>query len=471
MTPRSAGHQATVCVRGTAHSAFVLVGDTSWAPGRYAILGTGHLDGTGRATVALDLPSAFIRGGVELSVRAISSGLNGERTTSSPADVSLGSIPFERFGADHHVSSTFVLAGEVVAEQWSSVGLHVHAASLVSGPSLAIAFDSANPTGGDDDLATPGPGSGNDFAFGNVMIVAENGVDLDGDGLVDVPDDNVSGGVLFYDWDSPVLLSSTTLLDVDISDPAGATCRTYLGGVLVESVFVPGLDDNNVQTVLFNADMRVDQLQVEFSGSGAVAEVQFMPCPVVLSFDATTTGIPFGRSTGEVVADQWLSQGVTISGVTSNASDPDAVVLFDTANPTGGDSDLITPGPGIDNTVARGQVLVLADDLIDADGDGLVDDPGDSSGGGTFVIDFAYDVTMETATVLDIDTAEPNCFFEAFDGGGASLGTFPLAQVGDNSSQTIDFGGLAGIRRLELTLCASGALAELVYCPVPDAGV
>lgn len=449
----------------------MLIGDTDWAPGRYMVLASGQLDGAGRAAVPLDLPTVFIRDGVRLSVRAVSSGSNGERITSAAADVSLGSVSFERFGADYHVSSTSVQAGEVIAEQWAGVGLHVHAASFVSGPDVAIAFDSAAPTGDDDDLATPGPGTGNNFAFGNVMIIAENSEDLDGDGLVDVPDDNVSGGVLFYEWDSAVLLRSTTLLDVDITDAAGATCRTYLGGVLMESVFVPGLDDNNVQTVQFNADMRVDELQVEFSGSGAVAEVQFMPCPVVLSFDATTTGIPFGRHTGEVVADQWLSQGVTISGVTNNASDPDAVLLFDTANPTGGDDDLLTPGPGVGNTVARGQVLVLADGLDDMDGDGLVDDPGDSSGGGTFFIEFAYGVALESATVLDIDTSEPNCFFEAFDGSGNSLGEFPLVQLGDNSSQVIDFGSLPGVRRLELTLCASGALAELVYCPVPEPGV
>ena len=97
-----------------------------------------------------------------------------------------------------------------------------------------------------------------------------------------------------------------------------------------------------------------------------------------------------------------------------------------------------------------------------------MDKPCDSANGGTFTIDFSTCVTLESGTVLDIDSFEPNCFFEAFDENGISLGTWPLAQLGDNSIQTIDFGGVALVRRLELTLCASGALTDLVYCPTPQ---
>ena len=469
--PQSAGTMATAVVRGHPFHPFVLVGDTQWAPGRYAVLGSGHLDATGRATVQLELPATFVREGAQLSVRAVSSGLDGRRNTSEAAGLTCSAITFERFGADHHISSTSVQAGEVIAEQWADVGLHVHAVNAIGGPDMAIAFDSSAPTGGDDDLMTPGPGPGNDFAFGNVMIIAENSVDGNGDGLIDDPDDDINGGILYYDWDAPVMLSCATLLDVDFTDAAGATCRTYFEGVLQESVFVPPMADNNVQVVPFNSDLRVDQLQVDFSGSGAVAQVSFLPCPIVLGFDHSTTGIPFGREIGEIVENQWLSQGVTISGVTNNAGDPDAVLLFDSANPTGGDDDLMTPGTGIGNTVAQGQILVLASDVVDMNGDGLVDDPGDSNGGGTFTVEFSYEVTLESATVIDIDSAEPDCFFEAFDFNGVSLGQFPLAQLGDNSSQTIDFDRLPGVRRLELTVCASGGLAEIVYCPTPDVGV
>ena len=128
----------------------------------------------------------------------------------------------------------------------------------------------------------------------------------------------------------------------------------------------------------------------------------------------------------------------------------------------------MTPGYGPNNTVPHGKVLILPEHLIDRNGDGLVDWPSDSNGGGTFVFDFSVCTTLGSATVLDIDTAEPDCFFEAFDENGLSLGTWPLAQLGDNSIQTIDFGGVEQVRRLELTICASGALVDLVYCPTPE---
>ena len=66
-------------------------------------------------------------------------------------------------------------------------------AALVEGladirPDLGIAFDTANPTGGDDDLRTPGFGVNNSVGYGNVLIIAENDFDWNGDGLIDSAD-------------------------------------------------------------------------------------------------------------------------------------------------------------------------------------------------------------------------------------------------------------------------------------------
>ncbi|QDV09920.1 hypothetical protein Poly30_54810 [Planctomycetes bacterium Poly30] len=467
-TPGQPGNEWTAVIRGAAGSPYVLFAQPEGMKQLSMFLTSGVLDGQGRATYAFDLPAAFQHLGLNARVRALSTDAQGHRSSSNDAGIGCSVMPFERFGADHQLHAVTVAAGEEIAEQWSAVGMHVSAVSAVAGPDMVIAFDSSNPTGGDLDLVTPGPGTGNDFAFHNLMIIAENDIDLDADGLVDDPDDAQFGGTMSFTWDSPVLAGSVTLVDVDAIDLMGAEVRTYLAGALVENLFVPGLDDNNVQIVPLDSATRIDELQVEFSGSGAVAEVEFLPCPLHLNFDESTTGIPFGRQTGEIVDLQWLGQGVSISGVTNNPAHPDAVVIFDTANPTGGDTDLVTPGYGIGNTEARGQVLILAENVVDANADGLVDDPGDSPNGGTFTIDFSTCVTLESGTVLDIDSAEPDCFFEAFDENGLSLGTWPLAQIGDNSIQTIDFGGLPLVRRLELTLCASGALTDLVYCPTPQ---
>lgn len=466
MDSASAGDRAVATIRGEPRSPYALFVRHEADPLRVHPIDTGRLDPSGAARFAFELPPALLHSGLDLEFVALTLDDAGVRTLAGGAMLGCSALSYERFGADFHIGSAPVAAGLVLAEQWADVGLHVRAEALGGGADLAVAFDSSAPTGGDDDLRTPGAGTGNDFAFGMLTIVAENDVDMDGDGLIDDPDDNEFGGNLVYTWDAPVAVASVTLVDVD--EPAGAMVRLFSAGVLLQSVTVPGLDDNNVQRVDTDPSLAVDELRVEFSGSGAVAEVEFSPCPLVLGFDASTTGIPFGRQTGEIVGTQWLSQGVTISGVTNDPAAPDAVVLFDTANPTGGDDDLRTPGPGIGNTVAQGQVIVLADNIIDANGDGLVDDPGDTATGGTMNIEFSYCVTLHSGTVLDIDTVEPDCWFEAFDENDVSIGLWHLVTLGDNSSQTIDFGALQNVRRLELRLCHSGALAELVYCPTPQ---
>jgi hypothetical protein len=470
MTPGAAGTTATAVVGGPADAPFALFAESDWTPGRRVPVTSGRLGPDGRLAYEFHVPHILLSESADVRMRALVVGPNGTRTVTGDAVLECSIIQYEDFSADFSMDAADVLAGEILDEQWAPIGMHVRAENAVVGPNIAIAFDSSNPTGGDFDLVTPGTGTGNFFAFGNVMIVAENDIDANGDGYIDDPDDDMDGGTLYFTWDDPVLLSAVTLVDVDVIDRSGALVRTYLGGTPVENHFVPGLDDNNVQRIALNDIARVDELQVEFSGSGAVAEVEFLPCPLHLTFDTTTTGMPFPHQAGTIVNAQWFGQGLDISGVTNDPNHPDEVVLFDTANPTGGDTDLVTPGYGPGNTEPRGMVIVLADNVEDLNGDGLVDDPGDSDGGGTFTFDFSVCATLQSATVLDIDATEPNCFFEAFDENGLSVGTWPLALLGDNSIQTIDFGGVERVRRLELTICASGALVDLVYCPTPEVG-
>ena len=76
--------------------------------------------------------------------------------------------------------------------------------------------------------------------------------------------------------------------------------------------------------------------------------------------------------------------------------------------------------------------------------------------------DYEFEVLFESATVLDIDDVNPS-FFESFDKDGLSLGITPLAVLGDNSSQTVT-PELDGVRKIELHLGGSGALAEMRVC-------
>ena len=132
----------------------------------------------------------------------------------------------------------------------------------------AMIFDTANPTGGDHDLATPGYGIDNDTPLGNVLILSEDGDTSD-------PDDNAGGGVLVFTWDELVTLDNITMLDID-SNEAGGTIATFfdeVGGV-IGSVAIPALGDNSVQTIAVNMD-GVKQMKINMVSSGAVAELVY----------------------------------------------------------------------------------------------------------------------------------------------------------------------------------------------------
>ena len=131
------------------------------------------------------------------------------------------------------------------------------------------------------------------------------------------------------------------------------------------------------------------RMEVEFGGSGAIAEVLVAPCPLVLTFEEETFGKPLDLLPGTWITDQFADLGINISAANDNPMHPNKAILFDTINPTGEDDDLITPGPGLNNDTPLGKVLIIAEDDVDADNDGYVDDPDDEAGGGRITFDFA----------------------------------------------------------------------------------
>lgn len=74
-----------------------------------------------------------------------------------------------------------IAAGQVIDDEYASLGVMIQTTNLAGGPNLGVAFDSDNPTGGDDDLKTPG-GIGNAMSesFGNILIIQENGTASNG---------------------------------------------------------------------------------------------------------------------------------------------------------------------------------------------------------------------------------------------------------------------------------------------------
>ncbi len=155
-----------------------------------------------------------------------------------------------------------------------------------------IVFDSANPlpAADDFDLGTPhwshgGPGLGaagfstNLIPLGNVAIIAENLVDGDSDGLIDVPDDaDLQGAFMEFDFShvgkgnkkTTVTIDTLTFMDVDADEGEGGTFVELSGpGLPTNLIGIPPTGDNGVQTISGIALSGVDLMRVNFNGSGA----------------------------------------------------------------------------------------------------------------------------------------------------------------------------------------------------------
>jgi hypothetical protein len=177
--------------------------------------------------------------------------------------------------------------GTKIKEQYASWGVHIAADNQGGGPNLAIVFDSAHPTGGDDDLGTPnedfgGPGIGsggragqpgeNSVALDKLLIIAENSTDNDGNGRVDSPDDEEGGGVITFTFDTPLEVIRLFLVDMKTSPPGTVIARNAQNQIIRE-VGILNLGTNSVQRVDVNAK-GVSKLEVVFPGTGALTDVK-----------------------------------------------------------------------------------------------------------------------------------------------------------------------------------------------------
>jgi len=165
---------------------------------------------------------------------------------------------------------------------------------------------------------------------------------------------------------------------------------------------------------------------------------------------------------GQFIDDEYAAWGVEIAGHGSNGLG--AAITFDSANPTGNDSDLAAPGYHPTNTTPLGNLLILPKDVHDADRDGLVDDPDDHAGrpAGWFGFTFGRSFTQGAVALVDIEEA----------GGEVRLvnnldlnsGSYDLVDViavpgrGDNSLQVIDFNNVGPFEAMMVTMAGSGAV-------------
>jgi hypothetical protein len=441
-------------------------GNAAFKPNEASLLAVGYLDGAGRTSIVthvpdtLQMPANF---GVEL-VAATRGSLGYSLVSQWLPLQGQGGTTCQDFTANYTIGDGEPVAGLELTDQWSIVNLAISAVNGLPGhPNKAIVFDSANPTGDDFDLETPGYGIGNTEPWGNLIIVAENDLDLNLDGLVDVPDDEWGGGVIRFDFAAPYRMCSATVVDIDEMEQA--ELRFYIGAAMaLEVIPLVSLGDNSVQTLFFDKrDVR--RFELVLSGSGALAHLGMVPCPMRLDFNETPFGRPRNLPAGTTIADQFADMGVTIEVIAGWPGFPDIGITFDSENPTGDDFDLLTPGPGINNSEALGLVLIIAENVVDLNMDGLVDDPDDSWAGGQIQFTFTEPVTFAGATVLDIDGNERDVF-TLFDEAEDVLSIVEIDALGDNSVQLVETPApVGGIRRIQANMTGSGAHTHICWCP------
>lgn len=158
--------------------------------------------------------------------------------------------------------------------------------------------------------------------------------------------------------------------------------------------------------------------------------------------------IGFNLQAGLIIDDEYAAYGVTISADQRNST-IDKAMIFDTDNPTGGDSDLSYDG--------LGGVLIISED-------GDTSDPDDAAHGGELVLDFDDPVDLSRITLLD---AEAGGRFVAFDADGTQIGSQNVGTGSDNDRRAVDLSHLTGVAQLVVEMRGSGALDNFEFI-TPD---
>ena len=196
-----------------------------------------------------------------------------------------------------------------------------------------------------------------------------------------------------------------------------------------------------------------------------------------LDFDRAMDGSPM--PSGKVATTQWAALGITISARNNNSSHPDSALVFNSAWPTGNDLDLGTPnidfgGLGIgtggglgmpgQNAYGLANLLVIAEDLVDANLDGFVDSPSDDNTGGELILSLNTPRYVESVKVVDLDNGQGQV--RVRQASGAVL-LFAIPQLGNNAVTDVML-QTDSVVEVAVIFAGEGALAELKYCPDPD---
>jgi hypothetical protein len=161
-----------------------------------------------------------------------------------------------------------------------------------------------------------------------------------------------------------------------------------------------------------------------------------------------------GLPAGTILSEQYASLGVHISGATSRTDLPDAVVVFNSNGTGSHDPDL---------EVGIGNIAILANNLSDQNGDGLVDFPDENNYGGRQVYEFDSPVHIGSFLFIDKDHGTPDKA-TAYDANDNAISSVPIPVGANASVQTITVNADNAVK-LEIRYRDSGGLTGIEVCP------
>jgi len=194
--------------------------------------------------------------------------------TTAPVCQPKKTLNFEKYGNNIQTSR-----GQIAETLWSNIGINIASSSSGKPPML---FDSANPTGGDNDLAHP--------FHGMILIISEDGDQSD-------PDDKASGGTLTFTFANPVYIDGLGLMDIE---ETRGTIKLYSkANAQIGSFPMPTMPDGDSRWLQVNVQ-NVAKMEVQFQGSGAITDLVYCDStsmPTGIPTMSPTTKIPTSAPT------------------------------------------------------------------------------------------------------------------------------------------------------------------------------
>ena len=351
----------------------------------------------------------------------------------------------------------------------------ISTADMENTPSMI--FDSDNP-GVNTQLGTPhtdfaGIGVGTGGATGKP---GENSgthnkvVIISGDCNSEIPVPKFDGGQLDIEFKCPVQFDELTLLNATAQ---GDTVALYdIDNVLLDTFLIGQFGDNSVQTIkTINGRQNwrgVSKVSIVTGVDLALVDFQFTECCDDPSDKCRTcleeVTVDFYQFTAGNI--NLNIPDLTLSSDQNPVTNP--LMIFDTENPTGGDTDLGTPnsdfaGPGIgsggetgkpgENNVGLGNALIISTDADQMD-------PDKKDDGGVITIEFDDLVTFKSMILIDMTA---NNKVELYDEADLLIETQWIPKNGENGIVAMEF-DTCNVKKAVITLVNCGAILEFTYC-------